>query len=322
MPENIFSKKEKVEDKIILREGVKQPAKPAFSIAPFFNKIKKYGEALKFKKVSDNPFSESDFQAKTKDVKKVVPEIKPVAPIEVRKPIFEIKPANNNKEAKEIKKEITPEKPVAKKEKDKPAPVKVVEPKSVIISNPKILEMDLISDQIEISFDWKKNLSIMGTFVLISLVLVGEIYLTLFLWQANEINAKTEKLQVESQSINKEVENNKAKAAEALDFKNRAELTAPILAKHVYWTNFFSYLEKNTLADVFYSGFNGGVDGTYALKAFVKDYRAIGVQLKTFLAGEKTATASITNERINNSGNNVGVVFDLSLSIRNDLFNK
>jgi len=197
-----------------------------------------------------------------------------------------------------------------------------VEIKSNIISNPKILEMDLISDQIEIAFDWKKNLSLLGTFVMIILVLVAEIYLTLFLWQANEINAKTEKLSTESQSINQEVETNKVKASDALVFQNRVKIIAPIFNRHVYWTNFFSYLEKNTLADVFYSGFNGGVDGTYDLKAFVKDYRAIGVQLKTFLAGDKTNTASITNEKINNSGKEVGVTFDLSLSIKNVLFNK
>jgi hypothetical protein len=291
MSENIFSKKDKDDKKIILREGVKPDAKMAakptapkvsFSLAPFFGAVKE----PKSSEVLENKLNEKKIEIK--DVK-------------------DIKVKNNIKESK-IKVKVEP--------------VKKVEVKNNIISNPKILEMDLISDQIEIAFDWKKNLSLLGTFVMITLVLVAEVYLTLFLWQANEINAKTEKLSTESQSINQEVETNKAKASDALVFQNRVEVVAPIFSRHVYWTNFFSYLEKNTLADVFYSGFNGGVDGTYDLKAFVKDYRAIGVQLKTFLTGDKTNTASITNEKINNSGKEVGVTFDLSLSIKNDLFNK
>jgi hypothetical protein len=281
--------------------------KPAFSVKAFLNK---------FKKSSSDPFVDLNSQSKPVVAKNLSSEV--ITNIEPKKAIPEIKTSGDIK----VKETLIPEKNKIKKEKIKPIPVSPIEEKNTVVSNPKILEMDLISDQIEISFDLKKNLSIMGTFIIITLVLVAEIYLTLFLWQANEISAKTEKLKNESQSINQEVEINKTKAAEALAFKNRLEMTAPLLDKHVYWTNFFNYLEKNTLADVFYSGFNGGVDGTYTLKAFVKDYRAIGVQLKTFLAGDKTVTASISNERINNSGANVGVVFDLSLSIKNDLFNK
>ncbi len=274
MSDNIFSKKDKTDEKIILREGVKSSSPLSTLLAGF-------------KKYSDKPK-------------------------EIKTPVVE------------IKKEVI----VPKKEKE----IVVKKVKSVVsekntdkidnFSNPKILEMDLISDQIEISFDWKKNLSILGVFVLITLVLVGEIYLTLFLWQKNEIYSKTEKLKSEAQSINQEIQNNQAKAADALVLKNKLEVITPILAKHVYWTNFFTYLQTSTLADVFYSGFSGGVDGNYALKAFVKDFRAIGVQLKAFLAGDKTNSASISNERINNSGKSVGVMFDLNLSVKNDLFNK
>jgi len=322
MPENIFSKKDKDNEKIILREGVKlnSSSSSSSSSSSPFAEFKKFGENFKKKVFGITLFK------KTKKIEKPKNDIKSEVKSEIKNEVKnEAKKIFDNPKKDIIDKKVvetSDDKAVKKTEKIKVEPIKTKEGRTNLISNPKILEMDLISDQIEISFDWKKNLSILGVFVLVSLVLVGEVYLTLFLWQKNEIYSKTEKLKVESQSITQEIQTNKEKAAAALVFKNRLEVIEPILAKHIYWTNFFTYLQEKTLADVFYSGFSGGVDGNYALKAFVKDFRAIGVQLKAFLNGDKTNTAIITNERIDNSGKDVGVIFDLGLSIKSDLFNK
>jgi len=38
-----------------------------------------------------------------------------------------------------------------------------------------------------------------------------------------------------------------------------------LLNEHIYWTNFFNFLEDNTLDDIYYEDFNGGLSGLYTL---------------------------------------------------------
>jgi hypothetical protein len=191
------------------------------------------------------------------------------------------------------------------------------------MSNPSILEVDLIKDQVDIRFNWNKNLSILGIFSLITLVLVAEVYITLFLWQKNEIATKTSRLKQESRIVNEEINKAREDATEALEFKSKSEAVSYSFYKHVYWSNFFNYLEKNTLADVYYSGFGGDTTGIYILKSFVQDFRALAVQLRAFISDPNTVSALVANEKINNTpGKTVGVLFDLNLIVSKALFNK
>jgi len=174
---------------------------------------------------------------------------------------------------------------------------------------------------VEIGFDWRKNLWIMGSLVLVMVIMAGEIYGTLYLWEKNEIYLKADKLRSETRIIDEEINQTKSKAAEAMAFKDELNFLTPIFNGHIYWTNFFKYLEKNTLTDVSYASFKGDTSGNYSLQALVKDFRAIGVQLKAFLSDPDTTTATIANEKISNT-DQVGVSFDLNLSIKRTLFNE
>jgi hypothetical protein len=245
--------------------------------------------------------------------------------------------ANHTEPVKAEKKILlteTPKKPAAKmdigawfkkmfkKKKATSVSAKPAKPKKInAFSNPEILEVDLIKDEVEVGFNWRKNLWIMAGLVFLVVIVAGEIYGTLYLWEKNEIYLKADKLRSETKIIDKEISEAKAKATEATAFKDELNFLSPIFNGHIYWTNFFKYLEKNTLADVSYASFKGDTSGNYALHAFVKDFRAIGVQLKSFLSDPETTTATIANEKINNT-DKVGVSFDLNLSIKRTLFNE
>ena len=187
-------------------------------------------------------------------------------------------------------------------------------------TNPKILDLDLIKDEVEVVFDWKKNLQFLGGFILITALLIAEVYVTLYLWEQNEIYSKTESLRQETALVDTEIATAKANASEATDFMNKINSLSSFFGQHIYWTDFFKYIEKNTLADVSYSGFKGDTGGSYSLTSFVQDFRAIGVQLKTFLADSHSTQATVSNEKINNGGKSVGVNFNLNLVINRNLF--
>ena len=198
--------------------------------------------------------------------------------------------------------------------------------------NPRILDVDLIKDEIDIEFNWRKNIWIMVGLIFLALIMAGEVYFTLYLWQNNEIFTKSESLRKETQYIDGQIATIKAQSAEAVAFKDRLTFVNNFFANHIYWTDFFRYLEKNTLADVSYSGFSGDTTGSYNLKSLVSDFRAIGVQLQTFSTDPDTQTAAVADQKIDNgqqatstelSGEpNVGVHFTLNLVIRKSLFNE
>ena len=48
----------------------------------------------------------------------------------------------------------------------------------------------------------------------------------------------------------------------------------------IYWSNFFSFLEKNTLPNVFYQDFSGDTSGEYILKARTDNFDSMAKQLK------------------------------------------
>ena len=129
-------------------------------------------------------------------------------------------------------------------------------------------------------------------------------------------------MQAEVTILDKEISNYKKEAAPAIEFKDKINKFGSVFNNHIYWTNLFSYLERNTLADVYYSGLSGDVSGTYSLHSWVKDFRAISFQLKTVLADRHTSSAKISNEKVNGGDQSLGVMFDLGLNVRPSIFNE
>ena len=217
-------------------------------------------------------------------------------------------------------------KPAVASVKEPIKPKQALKPKKVekikVPANPKILEMDLLQDQVAVEFNWRRHWLIMFVFLLFTTVIIAEAYVTLYLWESNEIAVKGQKLKTEVASVTKEIADAKAAAAPAVNFKDRANLVSTVFKNHIYWTNLLNYLERNTLADVYYLGLNGDTTGNYNLEAKVKDFRATASQLKFFLADSSTAAATINNTKIDNSPNAVGASFDLNIKIKPDLFIK
>lgn len=109
-----------------------------------------------------------------------------------------------------------------------------------------------------------------------------------------------------------------------------------LLQKHVYWTKFFSLLERYTLDDVYYTEFSADTSGKFMLPAIavmgsgstVEDqiadsYRKAAEQIKAF----QKAPDFITQTKVNNlevvTGDNAGikgVKFEINLSLAEGVF--
>jgi hypothetical protein len=211
---------------------------------------------------------------------------------------------------------------LAKKEPVKKHLPKVVEEDNT--KSPEVLDIDLIKDEIPVIFDKQKYMRMLWWFVGLAVVFVALVYLALYLWEAQEIKKKSDALSSEISKLDGEIASYREQAVLASILKDRGESIAPIVGRHIYWNNFFKFLEKNTLANVYYSGFSGDVSGKYVLHATVDDFRATSFQIKSFIADSHTESAKITNEEMidGSDGERTSEIFDLNLSVKPSLFNE
>lgn len=200
------------------------------------------------------------------------------------------------------------------------------EPKKNLLQNPKILEVNLIKDEVRISFDWRKNLSILLVVLFIAAAFITEIYFGLELWEQQE-NQKVESLEKNIIVVNRDISKIKATADEALSYKDKSIELSRLLNEHIYWTNFFNWIEKNTLSTVKFDAFSGDTKGVYSFSATALSYAEVSWQVKAFLndplvkkVDVSSVNASISKEKGKEANN--GVTFSLSFELNPDVFKK
>jgi hypothetical protein len=195
--------------------------------------------------------------------------------------------------------------------------------------NPKILEVNLVKDEVLVFFDWNKHIVITVLALLIAGLLIFEIYAGLNYWVEQE-NLKALSLEAETTKLKAEVVNLNNSAAAALAYKDKSAAFSELLANHVYWTNFFSWLEKNTLSSVRYGSFSGDLSGNYSLSATAQSFADASWQVKAFLNSplvEKVEVSSVASSKkvdesnISAAGQSAGLVsFGLTFKIKPEVF--
>lgn len=163
----------------------------------------------------------------------------------------------------------------------------------VVLQNPHILEVNLIKDEAVISFDWNKNLMVLVLVLALAGLVVMEVYFGLGWWADQETARLTANKALVDQA-NAATAQLKNQTAAALAYKAKSADFSLLLANHVVWDNFFSWLERNTLSTVQYDSFSGGLDGNYTLNATAVSYADAAWQVKAFLADPLTKAASVT----------------------------
>jgi hypothetical protein len=192
-----------------------------------------------------------------------------------------------------------------------------------IKNNLELLETDLIKGEVEVQFNWRKNLITFFILFFVALVIVVEACLFLTWWGNKKEATGLNYLQEEIAYVKKETAGLKAEYDQAMEFNKRLSLSAKTLNQHVYWTNFFALLEANTLKNIYYRNFSGNIYGNYVLPALSDNVLAISYQSKIFSSSDVVASTSVSDENITNNEETGKTIidFNFNLNLKKEIFN-
>lgn len=191
--------------------------------------------------------------------------------------------------------------------------------------NPKILEVNLIRDEMPVSFELKKHIGTLFFTLLVTVLFIAEVYIGLNWWSSYE-NARLEKSQNRFNTVSEEIRQMKNASDQVSSFKERVELADSLLNRHIYWSNFFTWLEANTLSSVSYQGFNGTISGEYELAAVTDAFRDLSWQSRVLLADPLVISARVdsgsgeVSDKEEESKEVGEISFSLSLKVNPDIF--
>ena len=103
---------------------------------------------------------------------------------------------------------------------------------------------------------------------------------------------------------------------------DKATEVKKILDNHIYWTNFFDFLEKHIIKDVYFVNFSGDINGEYSIEAVGQEYKNIVEQVEAFRKDELTEKAEVREGRIATGRSGNGIKFNLELTINPKIFKK
>ncbi|MFH0956129.1 MAG: hypothetical protein V1801_02885 [Candidatus Falkowbacteria bacterium] len=245
--------------------------------------------------------------------------------------------ARRNETAKIIKlQKIEKIKPVAVKQPEPVAPAAQLEKKSAEVKEinikekepihkneikQRILETNLIQGELVTFFDWRSKVIVLVSAILMPIFVVGVVYYGLGFYQkSNQIKnlAQAQKFVELEQNILEE----EAGLKEILDFQAQLKTVSRIFAQHLYWTNFFNFLEDNTIKDVYFENFEGDTSGYYAMDTLTASYSNIAEQVNIFKNNKKIITALASGgEMVAGDGANKSLVkFILNFSVLKSIF--
>lgn len=187
-----------------------------------------------------------------------------------------------------------------------------------------ILETDLLKEDAVLFFDWRRHIVIATVFTVLAGLILGAGYWALDSWskkKKEEIRIITEEFEKAAQEIKAEEKG----MQEISDFQNRLKLAGALLNTHIYWTDFFKFLEENTIAEVYYVNFNGENTGKYKIPAQAKNFNSIAKQLKVMRASNFVTEAGSSGGKIAvgaTKGGASSVSFEFNLSIDQNIFKK
>jgi len=161
-----------------------------------------------------------------------------------------------------------------------------------VLKNPKILEVNLIKDEVGADFEWRKNIKAPLFALLAVIIIIVELSLGLGWWEKDEAR-RLELIEAETRRVGNEINTFRQEAAPALAYQTKTVEVAKMLNNHIYWTNFFTWLERNTLNSVAFEGFSGNVDGKYSLAGNTGSFAEVSWQVKQFLDDPVTEGAKV-----------------------------
>jgi len=142
-----------------------------------------------------------------------------------------------------------------------------------------IIKANLIKDQQFMFFNWQRKILALILYVFFAILFSATVYGGLIIWD-NQKKQDNQGVFDNLDNINNQIVREQPKIDEILAFSDRLSLVSFILDNHIYWSEFFKFLEDYTLKTVYYEEFSGDLSGSYEVKSVAKDFDSIYRQLK------------------------------------------
>ena len=185
-----------------------------------------------------------------------------------------------------------------------------------------VLEVNLVKGEIVKYFDWQRGTLLLLLFVFLSMSIISLAYWGISWWGAKKQYVQNPVYIQSYYKINKEIKDREGEINDVLAFKHRLDIANFLLARHVYWSSFFDFLEDNTLSNVFFSSFSGDINGNYHLSATTNNFDAINAQTKKFLNNPYVRGSTVGSGTISSEKGKATVSFELTLVLDPKIFLK
>lgn len=143
-------------------------------------------------------------------------------------------------------------------------------------------------------------------------------------WYQEQIDFDLQKIEADLGAAREKNQALDSERGEAQDFQRKLKIADKLLENHIYWTNLFSFLEKNTVADVYFVNLIGGGDGQMVMSGVAKSYAAMARQITAFRAGDQVSKVSVlsASASVDTEGNVTEINFDAKLQFNPEIFLK
>jgi cell division protein FtsL len=317
-PEEKKKKEEKPEVKLFIPEIKKKPQKSTF-MGKFFSSKKKSPQAPESVVPSPKPDIETDisiFKIK-KEPPKNIPS-QPAAPSISARPLAEQKSAPPPPQ--------TPQKTELKRSPNGAGKISSAKPLKKKTSIRQKLGITLIPEETTVSKEKtkrSKQVVLLITFAIILMFIGGGIYWALK-WYEEQADLDLQKIEADLSTINSKNKELDSEKTQAQSFQKKLKTVDKLLENHIYWTNFFSFLEKNTVADVYFVNLIGGSDGQIVMSGVAKSYRALARQIVSFRDNNQVSLLSVlsASASVDTEGNVAEINFDAKLKFTPEFFLK
>ena len=160
--------------------------------------------------------------------------------------------------------------------------------------------VNLLPDDLAGKVNPRQKLILLGAVIGSCVVIIGGAALLLLLYKSNIVK-RTEEIRGQRATVEAAILSFRDEQKASIALLERTDTMRALLNHHVYWTKFFTRLERYTdPAVAFNNSFSGDISGTMSLQATARDYRAMARQMlifeeaKDFVSSAKTTSASKT----------------------------
>ncbi len=204
-----------------------------------------------------------------------------------------------------------------------------LEKNKIEISDGHTLKTNLMDGGPTILVDWKKNFLFLALGLFLVVLIIGTLYSFFWFKKQNESLAG-EELDREIKTIEMQIEKERAGLFNIDKLQKKLLISKSILDRHIYWTNFFEFLEDNTLENVYYlGGISGNASGEYSFQALTDNYKNISEQLMVLRNNDLVLEAEVSKGSLEEKEKKQEesileqqIAFDLSLKLSSDIFHK